>query len=64
MATIAEKIAATKKCCHESISRRAKKSREFFNKMFDGSWKVFVIRRDESTGEFVGKKVCCADCPV
>lgn len=64
MATIAEKIAAAKKCCRESINRKAEKSREFFSKMFDGSWKVFVIKMDESTGEFIGKRVCCADCPV
>jgi hypothetical protein len=64
MATIAEKIAAAKRCCRESISCKSEKSREFFNKMFDGSWNVFVIKRDDTTGELIGKKACCADCPV
>lgn len=64
MATIAEKIAEAKKCCRESISRNAEKTKEFYDRFFSGKWKAFVIKRDETTGNYIGKKVCCADSPA
>jgi len=62
--TLAEKFEEAKRCCRESIYRKAENSREFLDKMFDGTWKEFVIKRDESTGKFTGKKVCCKGCPA
>lgn len=62
--TLAEKIEEAKRCCRESIYRKAENGREFLNKMFDGTWKEFVIKRDEATGKLVGKKVGCKGCPA
>ena len=64
MATIAEKIAAAKKCCRESITRKADEARKFYDKFFNGNWKVFVVKKDETSGKLVGKTVCCADSPA
>lgn len=64
MATLAEKIEEARKCCRESIYRKREDAREFLNKMFDGTWKEFVIKRDRTTGRFTGKKVCCKGFPA
>jgi hypothetical protein len=64
MATLAEKIAEAKKCCRETINRKVEETRQFYDKFFGGKWKEFVIKRDESTGKLIGKKVGCAGCPV
>ena len=64
MATISEKIAEAKKCCREAINRKVEKTRKYYDNFFDGSWKVFVVKRDAATGNYIGKKVCCADCPA
>lgn len=64
MAAIAEKIAEAKKCCRKNISRKVEETRKFYDKFFNGNWNVFVVKKDEATGQFVGKTVCCADCPV
>lgn len=32
--------------------------------LFDREWEVFVIRRDEKTGEFETRIVCCDDALV
>ena len=64
MATIAEKIAAAKRCCRENINRKAKDARQFYDEFFNGKWNVFVVKRDAATGKFTGKTVCCADCPA
>ena len=64
MPTIAEKFAAAKKCCRETLDRKIEESRAFYDKFFNDKWNVFVIKRDEATGEVTGKKLCCAECPT
>ncbi len=64
MLTLAEKFEAARKCCREAIDRSTEKGREFYNRMFDSEWEAFVVKRDESTGEFIGKLARCADSPV
>jgi len=32
--------------------------------LFSRDWEVFVIKRDNSTGNLVGKTACCALAPV
>ena len=34
------------------------------NDLFNYDWEVFVIKKDETTGKFVGKLACCANAPV
>jgi hypothetical protein len=31
-----------------------------FDSLFESDWEVFVIKRDETTGQLVGKTACCA----
>jgi hypothetical protein len=62
--TLAEKIAVSKNCCQRVKDSIAEKGRELHDKFFDGSWSVFVIKRDEKTGELTGKKVCRAMSPA
>ena len=57
MATIAEKIAEAKKCCREAVRRKVEDTRRFYDKFFSGNWKEFVVKKDETTGKLVGKKV-------
>jgi hypothetical protein len=40
--------------------RREKKVKNSFDSLFESDWEVFVIKRDETTGQLVGKTACCA----
>jgi hypothetical protein len=35
-----------------------------FENLFDKDWEVFVVKKDEKTGEFVSKLICCANAPA
>ncbi|MFL6468222.1 MAG: hypothetical protein ACJ72Z_09730 [Pyrinomonadaceae bacterium] len=32
--------------------------------LFDRDWEVFVIKRDERTGEFQTQTICCDEAPI
>ena len=64
MMTLAEKIELSKMCCRKAKDYLSEKKRKVFDRLFNGDWKVFVIKRDEKTGKFVGKKACCALSPL
>ena len=40
-------------------TRTTEEVAEFMN-LFDQDWEVFVIKKDQSTGEFIWKTACCA----
>jgi hypothetical protein len=58
MLTLAEKIEASKVCCQKAKDYIAEKKRAMFDRLFDGDCDVFVIKRDEKSGEFVGNLDC------
>ncbi len=60
MMTLAEKIEAAKRCCSKAKDYILERKQAAFNRFLNGEWEVFVVKRDEKTGEFVGKTVCCA----
>lgn len=60
MATLAEKIEASKECCRQVKDYILEKKRAAFDNLLNGDWEVFVIKRDDKTGQFTGKTVCCA----
>ena len=62
MLTLAEKIEIAKSCCLKIKDYIAQKKREFDNKFFRTEWEVFVVKRDEQTGKYVGKFAACALC--
>lgn len=64
MLTLAEKIEASKICCRKIKDYVLEKKNAAFNRLFSGTWEVFVVKRDKKIGEFVGKTACCALCPV
>ncbi len=64
MLTLAEKLKASKNCCLKAKDYIAEKKRTFYEKLFNTEWEVFVVKRDEKTGEFVGKTAACALCSV
>ena len=64
MTTFAEKIAAAKNCCREAKDLAVEKTRKLYDRLFDRDWEVFVIKRDRTTGELIGKTASCALCPV
>ncbi len=64
MLTLAEKIEIAKSCCLKIKDYIAKKRQEFDNKFLNTEWEVFVVIRDEETGEYVGKFAACALCSV
>lgn len=35
-----------------------------FDSLFDSDWEVFVIKRDDTTGQLVGRTACCAQATV
>ena len=37
---------------------------DFDRDLFSRDWEVFVIKRDQTTGQLVGKLACCALDPV
>lgn len=45
--------------CHLRSKCKQDADRAYIASLFDGEWEVFVIRRDESTGEMRGMTVCC-----
>jgi hypothetical protein len=55
MLSLAEKIEASKACCRKAKDYVLEKKRAVFDQLFDGDCDVFVIRRDEKTGQFFGK---------
>ena len=58
MLTLAEKIEASKVCCCKAKDYVLEKRRAAFDKLFNSDCEIFVIRRDEKTGQFVGKAEC------
>ncbi len=64
MMTLAEKIEASKECCRRAKDYFLERKRAVFDRLFDGDWEVFVVKRDEKSGKFVGKTASCALCPV
>ncbi len=64
MTTLAEKIAASKMCCRKAKACVQEKTRKLYDRLFDTEWEVFVIKKDETTGKFVGRVACCASAPV
>ncbi len=64
MLTLAEKIEVSKICCQKVRDYVLEKKNAAFDRLFNGDWEVFVVKRDERSGEFVGKTACCALCPV
>ena len=55
MLSLAEKIEASKKCCRKMRDYVLEKKNAAFDRLFNGDWDVFVVKRDEKTGQFVGK---------
>ncbi len=55
MLSLAEKIEASKKCCRKMKDYVLEKKNAAFDRLFNGDWDVFVVKRDERTGQFVGK---------
>ena len=64
MTTLAEKFAAARTCCREVKDSMVEKTSKLYDRLFDGDWEVFVIKRDEATGKLVGRTGNCALCPV
>jgi hypothetical protein len=64
MITLAEKIEIAKNCCLKMKDYIAQKRQEFNDKLLNSEWEVFVVKRNEETGEFVGKFAACALCSV
>ncbi len=64
MLTLAEKIEAAKRCCLTAKEYIAERKRAFYDKFFNSDWEVFVVKRDEETGKYVGKVAACALCSV
>ena len=60
MLTLAEKIEVAKRCCLTAKDYIAERKRVFYDKFFTSDWKVFVVKRDEETGKFVGEFACRA----
>ena len=57
MLSLAEKIKASKRCCQTVKEYIAERKRKLNEKLFSSEGEVFVIKRDEKTGEYVGKFV-------
>ena len=64
MLSLAEKIEASKQCCRKVKDYVLEKKQAAFERLFNRDWEVFVIRKDEKTGQFVGKAACCAHASV
>ncbi len=60
MATKENRIEKFKAGCRTTSSNNAGTNAEFNKNLFDREWEVFVIKRDEATGEFIGSTACCA----
>lgn len=60
MMTLAEKIEAAKVCCRKAKDYILERRQAAFNRLLSGDWEVFLVKRDEKTGKFIGKIVCCA----
>ena len=64
MLTLAEKIEIARRCCLTAKDYIAERKKAFYDKFFNSDWEVFVVKKDEGTGEFVGKFACCAPNPI
>ncbi len=64
MLTLAEKIEVAKRCCLTAKEYIAERKRAFYDKFINPQWEVFVVKRDEQTGKYVGKFAACALCSV
>ena len=62
MLSLAEKIEAAKRCCQTVKDYIAEKKGKLNERLFSSEGEVFVIKRDEKTGEYRGKFVCCELC--
>lgn len=62
MLTLAERIEIAQTCCLKAKDYIARKKQEFDNKFLNPEWEVFVVKRDEQTGKYVGKFAACALC--
>ena len=60
MLTLAEKIEIARRCCMTAKDHIAERKRAFYDKFFNPDWEVFVVKKDERTGEFTGRFACCA----
>ena len=58
MLSLAGKIEASKACCRKAKDYVSEKKRAVFDKLFNGDCDMFVIKRDEKNGQFVGKIEC------
>jgi hypothetical protein len=64
MLTLAKKFEIAKNCCLKMKDYIAQKTREFDQKLGNPEWEVFVVKRDDETGKYVGKFAACALCSV
>jgi hypothetical protein len=64
MLTLAEKIEVAKRCCQNAKEYIAERKQAFYDKFTNPRWEVFVVKRDEQTGKYVGKFAACALCSV
>ncbi len=64
MATKENRIEKLKAGCRTIGSRNAGENAESGKNLFDREWEVFVIKRDEATGNLIGRTACCALSPV
>lgn len=55
MLSLAEKIEAAKQCCRTVKDYVLEKKQAAFDQLFKGDWEVFIVKRDEKTGQLVGK---------
>ncbi|HEX8288311.1 MAG TPA: hypothetical protein VF556_09965 [Pyrinomonadaceae bacterium] len=56
--TLAEKIEASKVRCQTAKDYISEKKRAMFDELFEDDCDVFVIKRDEKSGELVGRLDC------
>jgi hypothetical protein len=61
MLSLADKIRASKLCCQKAADYFTAKKRSIFDKLHDSRWEVFVIKKDEQTGELTWKTACCIE---
>jgi hypothetical protein len=62
MLTLAEKFEIAKNCCLKVKDYISQKRQEFNDKFLNTEWEVFVVKRDDETGKYVGKFAACALC--
>lgn len=62
MLTLAEKIEIAKSCCVKVKDYIASKRQKFNDNFLNTEAEVFVVKRNEETGKYVGRFAVCALC--